>query len=72
MKTEYIIWGKREGADKHNPLSEELLVSEAGNISSLEHAKQVIELLEGKYGCFDCRIQIIDGSPVNFSATVNV
>jgi hypothetical protein len=71
MKTEYIIWGKREGADKNDPLGEEVLVSEGGNISSMKHAEQVIALLEGKHGCFDCRVQVIDGSPIQWSKTVN-
>ena len=68
---EYVIWGK----SPENPTLENLLVSERAGLTSLAHAKQVLNLLESKHGCFDCRIQTLDLSePLSWDAAnmVNV
>ena len=52
---EYVIWGKAP-----NATSEDLLVSEKAGINNREWAERVVNSLESKHGCRDCRIQEID------------
>jgi hypothetical protein len=66
-KKEYVIFGK-VGNSKY----EQLLVSEHANISSLKEAKQIVEYLETKKNCKQCRIVILDGYEIpNFTKTIN-
>jgi len=52
---EYVIWGKAP----HSTI-EDLLVSEKAGIGNLAQAERVLQSLESKHGCRDCRIQVID------------
>lgn len=52
MKKEYVIWGVPK--DK---TEEEILFTEA---QTKVEADKVIEVLQEKYGCTNCRIQVID------------
>lgn len=52
MKKEYIIWGLKPGNN-----FEEILYTKAEN---LEQAKTVVYMLETRYDCKKCRIQILD------------
>jgi hypothetical protein len=56
-KKEFIVWGIPEGKSE-----ETLLLSEKAGIKTIEQANNAIKLLEEKYGCKKCRIQIIDMS----------
>jgi len=67
---EYVIWGKSPKSNE-----ETLLVSEKAGLKSMSHAKQTVELLEGKHNCTECRVQVIDLSqPLvwNAGAMVNL
>lgn len=67
---EYVIWGKAPSS-----AVEDLLVSEKAGINNIAQAKRVLNLLESKHGCKDCRIQVIDLSAHftwNSSSMINV
>jgi hypothetical protein len=62
MKTEFIIWGI--DAAKGGTIEDILHTT----CETYQEAKNCIQILEKKYGCKNCRIQIIDFSqPVNFA-----
>jgi hypothetical protein len=67
-RTEYAIWGK----DRNN--KEEILLcanSQGKPITSSKHATAIINELGLRFNCYDMRIQILDGSKPDFTATIN-
>lgn len=52
MKKEYIIWGLKPGSN-----FEEILYTKAENLGI---AETVVYMLETRYQCKKCRIQVLD------------
>lgn len=63
MKNEYVIWGISPTGTDEQPLFTKA--------SDMGEAEKVKTILETKYGCTKCRIQIIDGTIPDFSKTIN-
>ena len=64
MKTEYVIWGITATGTDEQPL-----FTKAADMGEAENVKKI---LETKYDCKKCRIQIIDGSIPDFTKTLNI
>ena len=67
---EYIIWGKPKEAQPNDILAETVIMDEKAKIQNMTHAKNIIKILNQKYGFHSMRIQVIDGSPINWSNTI--
>ena len=64
MNQEFVIWGVAEGEKDEN-----ILFTKA---TTINEAKSVIKVLETKYKCTNCRIQVIDFSAgIDFTKTIN-
>lgn len=65
MKTEFIVWGIPP-----NQTMEDILTT---NATSLNDAANHIRILESKYGCTKCRIQIFNvGDKPDFTKAINI
>ena len=64
---EIIIWGKPKGEK-----CEQLLISEQAGIRTVQKAKEVIKMLESKYGCTKCRYSVLDWSKPDFVSAISI
>lgn len=65
MKTEFIVWGIPP-----NQTMEDVLMT---NATSLDMAQRQVQVLESKYGCTNCRIQILNlRDKPDFTKAINI
>lgn len=67
METEYIVWGLTK--EQNDKLQEQPLYTKAAR---LEQANKAMEILSKKYGCHAMRIQVIDGTLLDFAEALNI
>jgi hypothetical protein len=62
---EYVIWGKVAG--KTDPLDEVPLYTRC---TSMEQCKGMMAYLAEKHGCHSMRVQVLDGTPPDFTKAI--